>query len=696
MFLFIFWHVFGKSMNSFDNWHKQKMKLEKDFDIRQEDVLLCQKDCKQRFFLKEVKKVRKTDYKKYCKRICKQNGFEQPINETKFVKQLMDLPQNYCLNGIEPNSKDLKSSLLNFAKGKCSPIILVPGLTASRLTIEIKCESFKKSYSEIFHDCGWNSCDCGPEDEFCKKPEDEYLLWIPDVGGPLSILTFFEQSNWCFAKLVKPKFDLSQPIEKMFVIKVGLEIKIYGFSPNTKQGSKCGAKAIKNLLPVAYQIPPSRGFGPLIKALEYIGYISGLTLLAMPYNYYYSYRFNEAILSFQTTLKKLNTYTGKKAIVVAHSLGNLNVLYNLSLMKKELKQKLIFSFVSISAPFMGTPKSQKNLIAGSDEFSVMNGWLGFHFGPYMETITNQMSVYELSAKCPFKLFDKEENRWFQAVKKRMKYEAEFPAIDHKDSGFLFWPKVDQICHESNKPGVNPDCRMDFYDTKEIPTVKIVDDSFPMSKTRELLERFKLNDNSPAFYSKLYDEEIYKVNPEVPVILIFTSVIPTAISHSFDESYFEFIRKKKFPKENQIRFGSGDLTVPTFSNLIPALKWAFDFENKSDVEFDAKPVKFIEFCNVGFTEKSVYDKQDDKSVFEILKNDYIGLKCDCIGPENKNYDKCMHSVIIGDSNIIKLITQVLVTNEKAEESIFEFLEKISEEVLLSEINNCPNLKASIFE
>ena len=67
----------------------------------------------------------------------------------------------------------------------------------------------------------------------------------------------------------------------------------------------------------------------------------------MPYNFYLSYQNNQFRLNFLNVLKWLYSLTGKKVTLVAHSMGNVNVLFNLNLMSKEDKDKYIANWVSL-------------------------------------------------------------------------------------------------------------------------------------------------------------------------------------------------------------------------------------------------------------------------------------------------------------------------------------------------------------
>jgi hypothetical protein len=48
----------------------------------------------------------------------------------------------------------------------------------------------------------------------------------------------------------------------------------------------------------------------------------------------------------------------------------------------------------------------------------------------------------------------------------------------------------------------------------------------------------------------------------------------------------------FPDKLNMTMGDG--TVPTYSAIIPAFKWAFEFEKNKTI--GAKPVKLVNFCS----------------------------------------------------------------------------------------------------
>lgn len=69
-----------------------------------------------------------------------------------------------------------KEQLMEFAKGPCLPVTVVPGILGSKLKVEINCEVLQKENPEIFQACGWSTCTGWGI--LASKPKAEYNLWI--------------------------------------------------------------------------------------------------------------------------------------------------------------------------------------------------------------------------------------------------------------------------------------------------------------------------------------------------------------------------------------------------------------------------------------------------------------------------------------------------------------------------------------
>lgn len=71
-------------------------------------------------------------------------------------------------------------------------------------------------------------------------------------------------------------------------------------------------------------------FGRLLDILKVMGYQSGLTLQAIPYDFRYGIQASSTPKLFPQVVKNLYYATGKKVVVIGHSLGTLHTLSGLA------------------------------------------------------------------------------------------------------------------------------------------------------------------------------------------------------------------------------------------------------------------------------------------------------------------------------------------------------------------------------
>jgi hypothetical protein len=615
-------------------------------------------------------------------------------SEESIISALKDLPKSFCSNRNDREKMTAKEYLLEFAKGPCSPLIIVPGVTATKLVISISCEDLQANEKEVFDHCGWNACSKRSFEFWKSVPDPEYYLWIPDILSPMSIMSVSDKSNLCFANLIIPNYDLSKPISEMFEPRKGVRITVSGFTDKTKKGSLCGWSAISDLLPIKIQTSKSKGFSKLLTALQYAGYVSGLTMQSMPYNFYYSYRNNEYLKNFQSNLDRLNKLTGKKATLIAHSMGNLNVLHNLKQMSQDDKKSKIFNWVSIAAPFLGSPISQKTLVSGTDKFITLGGYFGFHVKAFILTASNQMSLYEIAAVDPFKIY--EGQKWFENLKTRMEYEKEGSKTPYEQSGIPFWPPKDDVCHDQRLDSKKKGCTMNIYNTTEKSMLKIGEEEYFISDTESLIGKYNHTNTSSVLFDKLYDENFAMANPEVPVFLIFESSIQTPVHFQFNDSLKAEIDAGVYPTPLFVDYADGDGTVPLYSTIIPALKWALEHDSPVNATVNYQPVKFIEYCGLGHKHSSIYDKNSLDKPFEIIKNDYVGLPCECNSSSTSSYGKtCNHACIHGDSNVINLILEIAISNQIASAESQAYIQTLDNQELEDGVEKCSHFHPSIF-
>lgn len=134
-----------------------------------------------------------------------------------------------------------KQYLKEFAKGPCSPVMLIPGLLATKLMVKLNCEILMKYNNETFKKCGWNSCSKGFWEvkliQFWKSvPKKEYIIWIPSFIGPMNVLSLSKSSQDCYVAMIHNIYDLSKQVDDPDFIrsKPGITVMIYGQTKNTR------------------------------------------------------------------------------------------------------------------------------------------------------------------------------------------------------------------------------------------------------------------------------------------------------------------------------------------------------------------------------------------------------------------------------------------------------------------------------
>lgn len=149
------------------------------------------------------------------------------------------------------------------------------------------------------------------------------------------------------------------------------------------------------------------------------------------------------------------------------------------------------------------------------------------------------------------------------------------------------------------------------------------------------------------------------HPEVPLTLVYNRSLETKAGFIYDKS------KNIDQARNEIYFQGGDGTVEADSSLFVGLKWLLDHKHNN------KPkVQILDFCapirhDLESTKKYVYSTPND---LKSGKN-YMFLNCDCIDKEINYYssgiDKCSHSQLLIDSNIVNLVKDIITTQDHEE-------------------------------
>ena len=105
------------------------------------------------------------------------------------------------------------------------------------------------------------------------------------------------------------------------------------------------------------QISETYAFRKIQDLLNGMGHAAGLTYQSVPYDFSSSMLINNFNESFAANIKSLYNLTGKKVTIVAHSMGNLNVLLQLNKLDQNFKDKYISNWMAITPPFLGSLKA---------------------------------------------------------------------------------------------------------------------------------------------------------------------------------------------------------------------------------------------------------------------------------------------------------------------------------------------------
>lgn len=597
----------------------------------------------------------------------------------------VEVKSNYeCLNGKNPDNMSRKDMLKEFAKGPCSPLIILPALLSTRLIVEIDCETLRGKNPGLFKLCGWNSCKKDFYEFWKYVPLPEYQLWIPSITGPLSIFQFKEKKNQCWANFVKLAIDTTKPFNDSVVQQQGFRVKVFGQTPRTEKYAECGDGANKNLLGYEwFEIKKTRYLYYLFKKLKGMGYVAGLTYQTLPFDFRLSYRGNQINKLFLPNLKRINKLTGKKIVLLGHSLGNVNIYHQLINLDRDIKKKLIKSWIPVGSAVGGALQAFNAIVAGDDEFMYFKNTLGIHFHSEILAFNKLLSSYEL---LPIDFFTYHENKaWLKALEKRIQYEE--GQISYEDSGFNFLPRLEEKCSPSNFVDYPTDCRMGLFDYRKKYIIKIKEDEYKVKEIEKMLAKYNMTESTLDIFKYTRDNQMIKLqNPEVPIISINLRTGLTVEQYDYDYDIREHLYRHDYPKGNT-KVGYGDGVLSSTTQLAGPLKWAFEYDNN---EKHAQPVKLIDFCSTYNVKYNVYDREDEKTGNDITKNEFIGINCDCM--KQKSAENCNHPNIMVDSYVHMLIANVLKSNERSYTEIYSnYIDSLEEKELSKMTETCPQIR-----
>ena len=273
------------------------------------------------------------------------------------------LSQDYGISNSNPDDN------LRFILGKCYPVLMVPGIYATKLVVELQCKKIASeerttTLKNLRLYCGHTLC----PDESKTREEHPLFMAILDkafsILGPENdkyssclafIMNYFQNENEC------PNVNNKNICYYSKYITVGF----YGGSTNTEKDGKCGVEGVQNIIQTGrpdldkiINLGAAQSFGEIARRLIKRGYKEGFSLGGLPNDFRrYLTTNNFATQVFKDQIERLYSNTGKPVVVVAHSYGTLLTLTNL-LKEKDNKTFLnkVKKFIAIAPPFAGATK----------------------------------------------------------------------------------------------------------------------------------------------------------------------------------------------------------------------------------------------------------------------------------------------------------------------------------------------------
>ena len=260
---------------------------------------------------------------------------------------------------------------LRFILGKCSPVLLVPGVYSTKLKVEFNCkglatEEKDTTLKNIRLYCGNEVC----KDESKTSEEHPLLFSLLEKAFGIEVFnakkygtclgyiaTFFQNENEC------PKVGKKRICFHSKYVKVGY----YGGTTNTVKKGRCGVEGISNVVQtgdllldkmISKFATVADSFYTISRNLINLKYKEGFSLAALPNDFRrYLASNNFATEVFKSQINRLYENTGKPVIIVAHSYGTLLTLTNLLKNKNDKDfMKKIKKFIAMAPPFAGSSK----------------------------------------------------------------------------------------------------------------------------------------------------------------------------------------------------------------------------------------------------------------------------------------------------------------------------------------------------
>ena len=603
---------------------------------------------------------------------------EENLSATSFV----------CTGGKQPSKMPYKDYLAAFAAGPCTPVMVLAGISGTKLQVEIDCPTFQANNPTLFSDCKWTTCKKNFWEINDKAPKAEYSIWMPDINSPMNIVNPGDLQKKCFTGLLGLTWKKNSSGQLVQVPVQGISVKPVGLSKETKTNSRCGFDSVCNILPVSKLIAPAiyKVYEPLRVELEKKGYVIGLTLQAMPYDWRLPYYDNQVHHEMVTIIENLVSITGKKVSVIAHSMGNINAINVFSQMSSTQRNNLVQRYFALAPPYLGSPTTWSMLIGSAGNFN--SGVFGMDFFTFSKTTPTFNAIYDLMPRATWSLY--KDSIWLKSIKNRIAAEKgqalPYSISAAQDIVSKIFPKTSDTCYNKKWTARNSalNCKTgldDFSYFGSIVNTQVTDHTI-----HDSLKLYSMYDAAVDLFDKEDTRLDYDRmdNPEVETVILYSSIVPTNKEYHWktNPTFVTKAAKPDFSEPSSVVENLGDGSVIVASTLSAGLKWAYEFDQKTDSQ--AKPIVFAELCSTYNQKSSVY-----QTGTMVTANQYQGIKCDCAPSDTK---PCGHTGMVSEDNLVAYISNSLMDAQVAKAD--RKFNSWTQDQIKAYVDNCQLLNQSV--
>lgn len=195
-------------------------------------------------------------------------------------------------------------------------------------------------------------------------------------------------------------------------------------------------------------------------------------------------------------------------MLVAHSMGNLNVANNLWKMSQSDKDKMIARYIAIAPPFIGAAQAINPFIGFSDSALAQVLWRTIGVTPEMFKygVSDAFGGWNLMPRNTFK--SQANKDWMKAIKERMAAEKAIKDM-RKGTVMDIFPSMYYNCNEGFKDRVDGRCRTAITDFSSFGAVN--KEAVRLDNMKYILGKYGISTNPQIFYDKNSDSRFDNLN-----------------------------------------------------------------------------------------------------------------------------------------------------------------------------------------